>query len=108
MIAFCRAAPRVAELLALRAQVLFTWSGWAATPAAEIRKAPASGDPGDGSTCYRRWLAALERWPRRKALQATGILDERRASDPARPADSPGQRSVAGAGDIGLVKAHSS
>jgi len=82
MIAFCRAAPWVAELLALRAQVLFTWSGWvAATPAAEIKKAPASGDPGDGSTCYRRWLAALERWPRRKALQATETLDERRAAE---------------------------
>src|SRR3954463_9908929 len=81
MIAFCRAAPRVAELLALRAQVLFAWSGWAATPAAEIKKALASGDPGDGSTCYRRWLAALERWPRRKAVQATETLDERGAAE---------------------------
>lgn len=38
----------------------FTWTEWAETLAAEIKKAQAAGDPDDGSTYYHHWLAALE------------------------------------------------
>lgn len=40
---------------------LFTWSQWAATLAAEIRRAQEAGDPDIGDTYYHHWLAALER-----------------------------------------------
>jgi nitrile hydratase accessory protein len=51
---------------------LFTWSEWAATLAAEIKRAQAAGDPDAGDTYYRHWLAALER-----------LVAEKAAADPA-------------------------
>ena len=54
-------AQAFAMTLALHARGLFTWPEWAATLAAEIKRAQAAGDPDTGLTYYRHWLAALER-----------------------------------------------
>jgi nitrile hydratase accessory protein len=39
---------------------LFSWPEWAATLAAEIKRAQRAGDPDTGETYYHHWLAALE------------------------------------------------
>jgi nitrile hydratase accessory protein len=54
-------AQAFAMALALHARGLFTWPEWAATLAAEIKRAQAAGDPDTGETYYRHWLNALER-----------------------------------------------
>ena len=54
-------AQAFAMTLALYSRGLFTWPEWAATLAAEIKRAQAAGDPDTGETYYRHWLAALER-----------------------------------------------
>jgi nitrile hydratase accessory protein len=54
-------AQAFAMTLALHERGLFTWPEWAAALAAEIKRAQAAGDPDTGETCYRHWLAALER-----------------------------------------------
>ena len=64
--------------VALHERRLFTWQEWAAALAAQINEAQAAGDPDDGSTYYRHWLAALERLVAEKGL-ATGVaLSQRR------------------------------
>jgi nitrile hydratase accessory protein len=50
-----------AMALALHERGVFTWGEWAATLAAEIKRAQAAGDPDTGETYYLHWLAALER-----------------------------------------------
>ena len=54
-------AQAFAMALSLHARGLFTWPEWAATLAAEIKRAQAAGDTDTGETYYRHWLAALER-----------------------------------------------
>src|SRR5437660_6297650 len=54
-------AQAFAMTLALYDRGLFTWPEWAATLAAEIKRAQAAGDPDTGETYYRHWLNALER-----------------------------------------------
>ena len=54
-------AQAFAMTLALYRRGLFTWPEWAATLAAEIKRAQAAGDPDTGETYYQHWLAALER-----------------------------------------------
>ena len=54
-------AQAFAIALALHQRGLFTWPEWAATLAAEIKRAQVAGDPDTGETYYRHWLAALER-----------------------------------------------
>jgi nitrile hydratase accessory protein len=54
-------AQAFAMTLALYRRGLFTWPEWAATLAAEIKRAQAAGDPDTGDTYYQHWLAALER-----------------------------------------------
>jgi nitrile hydratase accessory protein len=54
-------AQAFAMALALHERGVFTWSEWAATLGAEIKRAQAAGDPDTGTTYYRHWLAALER-----------------------------------------------
>jgi nitrile hydratase accessory protein len=54
-------AQAFAMALALYERGLFTWPEWAATLAAEIKRAQAAGDPDTGETYYHHWLAALER-----------------------------------------------
>jgi nitrile hydratase accessory protein len=51
-------AQAFAMTLALYDRGLFTWPEWAATLAAEIKRAQAAGDPDTGETYYSHWLAA--------------------------------------------------
>ena len=53
-------AEAFAMTLALYRRGLFSWPEWAATLAAEIKRAQQAGDPDRGDTYYRHWLAALE------------------------------------------------
>ena len=57
--------PWEAEAFALAVKLheagVFTWPEWAAALAEEIKRAQAAGDPDQGDTYYRHWLAALER-----------------------------------------------
>jgi nitrile hydratase accessory protein len=61
-------AQAFAMALALHERGLFTWSEWAATLAAEIKRAQAAGDPDTGETYYHHWLAALERLTAEKGI----------------------------------------
>lgn len=54
-------AQAFAMTLTLYERGLFTWPEWAATLAAEIKRAQAAGDPDTGETYYSHWLAALEK-----------------------------------------------
>ena len=60
--------------VALNARGLFTWTEWATALAEEIRRAQGAGDPDDGSTYYRHWLAAD------KGLTSAAALEARRAA----------------------------
>ena len=53
-------AQAFAMTLALYDRGLFTWPEWAATLAAQIKRAQGAGDPDTGDTYYSHWLAALE------------------------------------------------
>ena len=61
-------AQAFAMALALHGRGLFSWNEWAATLADEIKRAQAQGDPDDGKTYYRHWLATLE-----KLVAAKGV-----------------------------------
>jgi nitrile hydratase accessory protein len=70
------AEPWQAQAFALAVQLHdaghFSWDEWAETLGREIKAAHARGDPDDGSTYYRHWLAAL-----RSILSAKSIASER-------------------------------
>ena len=53
-------AQAFAMTVALHARGLFSWTEWAVTLAAEIKRAQAAGDADTGETYYRHWLASLE------------------------------------------------
>jgi nitrile hydratase accessory protein len=61
--------------LALHGRGLFTWSEWAATLGAEIKRAQAAGDPDTGETYYRHWLNALERLVAEKGVTDAATLE---------------------------------
>jgi nitrile hydratase accessory protein len=63
-----------AMALALYDHGLFTWSEWAETLAAEIRRAQEAGDPDTGETYYLHWLAALERLVAAKGVTSADTL----------------------------------
>jgi nitrile hydratase accessory protein len=67
-------AQAFAMALALYDKGLFTWSEWAATLAAEIKRAQAAGDPDTGETYYLHWLAALERLVAEKGVASSDAL----------------------------------
>jgi nitrile hydratase accessory protein len=67
-------AQAFAMALTLHGRGLFTWSEWAATLAAEIKRAQAAGDPDLGGTYYRHWLNALERLVAEKGVADRGTL----------------------------------
>jgi nitrile hydratase accessory protein len=67
-------AQAFAMALALHERGLFTWTEWAATLAAEIKRAQARGDPDTGETYYRHWLNALERLVAEKGVTASKTL----------------------------------
>src|SRR5436309_13354736 len=64
-------AQAFAMTLALHERGLFTWHQWAATLAAEIKRAQAAGDPDTGETYYRHWRNALHR-----VVAENGVIDE--------------------------------
>jgi nitrile hydratase accessory protein len=53
---------------------LFTWSEWAATLSAEIKRAQKLGDPDNGRTYYHHWLKALEKLVITKGVASAGML----------------------------------
>ena len=61
-------AQAFAMALSLHERGLFTWNEWAAALAEEIKRAQAEGDPDQGDTYYRHWLATLE-----KLVAAKGV-----------------------------------
>jgi nitrile hydratase accessory protein len=67
-------AEAFAMALTLYERGVFTWPEWAATLAAEIKRAQAAGDPDTGETYYRHWLAALERLVAEKGVATHDTL----------------------------------
>jgi nitrile hydratase accessory protein len=67
-------AQAFAMTLALHERGLFTWPEWAATLAAEIKRAQGAGDPDTGETYYLHWLAALERLVAEKGVTTQETL----------------------------------
>ena len=61
-------AQAFAMTLQLYQRGLFSWPEWAATLAAEIKRAQSAGDPDRGDTYYHHWLAALERLVAEKGI----------------------------------------
>ncbi|MBS0396807.1 MAG: nitrile hydratase accessory protein [Proteobacteria bacterium] len=73
-------AQAFAMALALHERGLYSWSEWAAALGAEIAAAVSRGEPDDGTTYYRHWLAALERLVAAKgASSAAELAGYRRA-----------------------------
>ena len=73
-------AQAFAMTLALHERGLFAWTEWAATLAAEIKRAQAAGDPDTGDTYYHHWLAALERIVAEKGIANEPVLARYRAA----------------------------
>lgn len=71
-------AQAFAMTLALYDRGLFTWGEWAATLAAEIKRAQAAGDPDTGETYYAHWLAALEKLVTDKGVASLETLHRTR------------------------------
>jgi nitrile hydratase accessory protein len=67
-------AQTFAMAVALHARGLFTWTEWAATLAAEIKRAQAAGDADTGETYYRHWLASLETLVAEKGVASVDTL----------------------------------
>jgi nitrile hydratase accessory protein len=67
-------AQAFALTVALHERGLFTWPEWAATLAAEIKRAQAAGDPDAGDTYYDHWMAALERLVAEKGVTDAATL----------------------------------
>jgi nitrile hydratase accessory protein len=68
-------AQAFAMAVALHDRGIFTWSEWAETLGAEIKRAQAAGDPDTGATYYHHWLATLERIIASKGLSDAATLD---------------------------------
>ena len=68
-------AQAIAMALTLHQRGVFTWTDWATALGEEIAKARAAGDPDDGTTYYRHWLATLERMVSSKGIAAPEMLD---------------------------------
>ena len=67
-------AQAFAMAVALHARGLFTWTEWAATLAAEIKRAQVAGDADTGETYYRHWLASLETLVAEKGVASADTL----------------------------------
>lgn len=68
-------AQAFAMALTLQQRGVFSWNEWADELGSQIRTAIAQGDPDDGSTYYRHWLATLERLVARKGIASAETLD---------------------------------
>nr|WP_244470943.1 nitrile hydratase accessory protein [Microvirga massiliensis] len=71
-------AQAFALAVALHEKGVFTWSEWASTLGAEIRRASLTGEDTDGSGYYRHWLKALEALVTRHGVTTASDLSERR------------------------------
>ena len=71
-------AQAFAMALALHERGVFTWTEWAETLGAEIKRAQAAGDPDTGETYYRHWLATLERLVAAKGVATADLLHRTR------------------------------
>ncbi len=78
------AEPWQAQAFALAVQLHdaghFSWDEWAETLGREIKAAQDRGDPDDGSTYYRHWLAALRTILSAKDLVSEGDVEGRKAA----------------------------
>ncbi len=76
------AEPWQAQAFALAVQLSqqghFTWKEWATALAEEIQASTSRGEPGDGSTYYHQWLAALEHLTIAKGLSDTAAMQARK------------------------------
>lgn len=68
-------AQAFAMALTLQQRGVFSWNEWADELGAQIKAAIAQGDPDDGTTYYRHWLATLERLVARKGIASPETLD---------------------------------
>lgn len=68
-------AQAFAMALTLQQRGVFTWNEWADELGYQIKAAIADGDPDDGTTYYRHWLATLERLVARKGIASPEALD---------------------------------
>lgn len=73
-------AQAFAMAVVLHGRGVFTWVEWAATLAAEIKRAQAAGDPDTGETYYRHWLATLERLVAEKGVTSEDALQRYRSA----------------------------
>lgn len=71
-------AQAFALAIRLSEQGYFTWKEWAATLAAELKRAEERGEPDDGTHYYEHWLAALESLVAGKGLADPAALAERK------------------------------
>ena len=67
-------AQAFAMTLALQQRGVFSWNEWVDELGSEIKAAIAQGDPDDGTTYYRHWLATLERLVARKGIASAETL----------------------------------
>lgn len=67
-------AQAFAMALTLQQRGVFAWKDWARLLGEEIDKARAAGDPDDGSTYYRHWMATLERIVAQKGIATPETL----------------------------------
>jgi nitrile hydratase accessory protein len=94
-------AQAFAMALMLHERGVFTWTEWAETLGAEIKRAQAAGDPDTGETYYRHWLATLERLVAQKGVATEDILHRYRdAWDHAADRTPHGKPIVLGAEDF--------
>jgi nitrile hydratase accessory protein len=68
-------AQAFAMALTLQQRGVFSWNEWADELGTQIKTAIAQGDPDDGTTYYRHWLATLERLVARKGIASPETLD---------------------------------
>ncbi|MET0475470.1 MAG: nitrile hydratase accessory protein [Mycobacterium sp.] len=66
--------------MALQEAGMFTAAEWSSALGSEVERAQLAGDPDDGSTHYRHWLAALERLATANGAITPELLESRRAA----------------------------
>jgi nitrile hydratase accessory protein len=67
-------AQAFAIALMLHERGVFTWTEWAETLGAEIKRTQAAGDPDTGENYYYHWLATLERLVASKGVATADLL----------------------------------
>ena len=73
-------AQAFAMTLALHERGVFSWPEWTAVLADAIQRAQAAGDPDNGESYYRHWLAALEQIVVSKGVATDAMLERYRGA----------------------------